>query len=88
MRYVLRPLGLRPDALQGAKVTSRVHFDNSAATTFDLAVELIGSFPALSRETAQQVMAATHELPLQSRDTRQHRGDPERPLTHPVLIQR
>ena len=70
MRHVLRPLGLRPDALADARVTARVHFDRSAPTEFDLAVDLLASLPALSREQAQQVLEATHQVCPYSRATR------------------
>ena len=70
MRHVLRPLGLRPDALADCRVTARVHFDKSGATEFDLAVDLLASLPALSREQAQQVLEATHQVCPYSRATR------------------
>ena len=70
MRHVLRPLGLRPDALADCRVTARVHFERSGPTEFDLAVELLTSLPALSREQAQQVVEATHQVCPYSRATR------------------
>lgn len=70
MRHALRPLGLRPDALQGCRVTADVHFDKAGPTTFDLAVDLRAHLPALDVETAQALMAATHEVCPYSRATR------------------
>ncbi len=70
MRHALRPLGLRPDALQGCQVTARVHFDKSGPTTFDLAVDIEASLPALDKEQAQKVLEATHEICPYSRATR------------------
>ena len=70
MRHVLRPLGLRPDVLADCLVTARVHFDKSGPTEFDLAVDLVTSLPALSREQAQQVVEATHQVCPYSRATR------------------
>ncbi len=70
MRHVLQPLGLRPDALADCRVTARVHLDKSGPTEFDLAVDLLTSLPALSREQAQQVVEATHEVCPYSRATR------------------
>jgi Ohr subfamily peroxiredoxin len=70
MRHALRPLSLRPDALEGSSVTARVHFDKADATTFDLAVDLEGHFPALDEDTATALMDATHEICPYSRATR------------------
>lgn len=70
MRHALRPLGLRPDALEGSRVTARVHFDRSDPTTFDLAVELHGHLPALDEATARQLMEHTHGACPYSRATR------------------
>ena len=70
MRHALRPLGLRPDALEGCQVTAKVHFDKGGPTTFDLAVELEGHLPALPKETAQALLEATHEVCPYSRATR------------------
>ena len=70
MRHALRPLGLTPDALRDARVTARVHFDRSAPTEFDLAVDLVAHLPALSVEQAQQVLEATHQVCPYSRATR------------------
>ena len=70
MRHALRPLGLRPDALEGGRVTVRVHVDKSGPMTFDLAVDMVGHLPALSDAEAQQLMVATHEVCPYSRATR------------------
>lgn len=70
MRHALRPLDLRPDALQGCRVTALVHFDKGGPTTFDLAVELQAELPALDHETAQRLMELTHEVCPYSRATR------------------
>ena len=70
MRHALRPLGLRPDALEGCRVTAKVHFDKAGATEFDLAVDLEAHLPALDRDTAQQLLEATHEVCPYSRATR------------------
>jgi Ohr subfamily peroxiredoxin len=70
MRHVLRPLGLRPDALEGSSVTAQVHFEKSGPTSFDLAVDLLGHLPALDADTAQAVMEATHTVCPYSRATR------------------
>jgi osmotically inducible protein OsmC len=70
MRFALAPLGLGPEALEGATVTARVHFLRTTPTQFDLAVDLDGSLPAVDRETAQRVMEATHEICPYSRATR------------------
>lgn len=69
-RHAVRPLGLRPDALEGGSVTALVHFEKSGAAEFDLAVELVGHFPALPADQAQQVMEATHQVCPYSRATR------------------
>lgn len=70
MRHALRPLGLRPDALEGARVTALVHLDKIDATSFDLAVELQAAMPAVPAETARKIMAATHQVCPYSRATR------------------
>lgn len=70
MRLALRPLDLRADALEGCTVTARVHFDQAGPTTFDLAVDIEASLPALSREQAQQLLEATHGVCPYSRATR------------------
>jgi osmotically inducible protein OsmC len=70
MRHALRPLGLRPDALEGCRVTAKVHFDKNGATEFDLAVDLEAHLPALDREVAQQLLEATHQVCPYSRATR------------------
>ena len=70
MRHALRPLGLRPDALEGCRVTAKVHFDKAGPTEFDLAVDLEAHLPALDREVAQQLLEATHEVCPYSRATR------------------
>jgi Ohr subfamily peroxiredoxin len=69
-RHALRPLSLRPDALEGSSVTVRVHLQKDGATTFDLAVDLVGHFPALDDQTAQALMEATHQVCPYSRATR------------------
>lgn len=69
-RHVLRPLGLRPEHMEGSSVTAHVHFDRSAPTEFDLAVDLVGRFPGMTPEQAQQVMEATHQVCPYSRATR------------------
>ena len=70
MRFALKPLDLRPDALEGARVTAKVHFDKEGQSSFDLAVDLEGHFPALEADVAQKLMAATHEVCPYSRATR------------------
>ncbi len=70
MRHVLRPLSLRPDALEGSSVTANVHFEKADSTTFDLAVDLDGHLPAVDEETARAVMEATHQVCPYSRATR------------------
>ena len=70
MRHALRPLGLRPDALEGAQVTAKVHFEKDGPTTFDLVVDLEGRLPALDEATARKLMEATHEVCPYSRATR------------------
>ena len=70
MRHALRPLGLRPDALEGCRVTVDVHFDKAGPTTFDLAVDITAELPALSADSARQLMEATHEICPYSRATR------------------
>ena len=70
MRHALRPLSLRPDALEGSSVTAYVHFDKADATVFDLAVDLEGHFPALDQDTARALMDATHQICPYSRATR------------------
>ena len=70
LRFALAPLSLRPDALTGSSVTARVHFDKADATTFDLAVDLVGHFPVLDDDTARALMEATHEICPYSRATR------------------
>lgn len=69
-RHVLRPLGLRPEHMEGSTVTARVHFDTSGPTDFDLAVDLVGRFPRLTEEQAREVMEATHRVCPYSRATR------------------
>ncbi len=70
MRHALRPLDLRPTALEGCTVTALVHFDKTGPTTFDLAVELQARLPGLDREMAQRRMDLTHEVCPYSRATR------------------
>lgn len=70
MRLALRPLDLQLDALKGCTVTARVHLDNLAETTFDLAVDIEASLPALPKERAQQLLEATHQVCPYSRATR------------------
>ena len=70
MRHALRPLGLRPDALEGCRVTAAVHFDKSGPTDFDLAVDLAVELPALTPEQAREVVEATHSICPYSRATR------------------
>jgi osmotically inducible protein OsmC len=70
MRYGAKELGLPADALQGAYVTARVHFDKSDATSFDLAVDLLGHMPKLDAEQARAVMEKTHTICPYSRATR------------------
>ena len=70
MRHALKPVGLRPDALEGCRVTARVHFDKAGPTTFDLAVELVAELPAVDKDKAQELMEATHEVCPYSRATR------------------
>ena len=69
MRHALRPLSLRPEALEGSSVTAKVHFDKSGPTVFDLAVDLDGHFPALDEDTARAIMDATHLVCPYSRAT-------------------
>lgn len=70
MRVALRTLSLRPEALEGASVTAKVHFHKADATTFDLAVDLEGHLPALDEQTARKLMEATHQICPYSRATR------------------
>lgn len=70
MRYALAPMGLRPNALEGGRVTARVHFEREAPASFDLAVDLEAHLPELSQEQAQQLMEATHQVCPYSRATR------------------
>ena len=70
MRHALRPLGLRPDDLEGRRVTAEVHFDKGGPTTFDLAVDIRAELPALSRDKAQELLEATHQVCPYSRATR------------------
>ena len=69
-RHALRPLSLSPTALEGSSVTAKVHFDKADVTTFDLAVDLEGHFPALDGDTARALMEATHQVCPYSRATR------------------
>jgi len=70
MRHALRPLGLRPDALEGARVTAKGHFDKGGPITFDLAVDLEAELTTLDADKAHDVLEATHEVCPYSRATR------------------
>lgn len=70
LRHALRPLGLRPDALQGCRVTVAVHFDKDGPTSFDLAVDIFAYLPGLDQDTARALMQATHQICPYSRATR------------------
>jgi lipoyl-dependent peroxiredoxin len=70
MRYGAQSLGLPRDALEGAHVTARVHFDKQGPAEFGLAVELVSTLPKLEREQAQQLVEATHQICPYSNATR------------------
>ncbi len=70
MRFALRPLGLGPDALKGADVTARVHFEKEGVSDFGLAVDLVGRLPGVPADKAQALMEATHQVCPYSQATR------------------
>lgn len=70
MSYGVQALGLPRNALEGAQVTARVHFQKEGPTTFALAVELEGHLPQLDTEQARQLMETTHTICPYSNATR------------------
>ncbi len=69
MRFVLKPLGLTPKALEGSSVTAQVHFLRGEGGDFGLAVDLTGTLPGLDAEQAQALMERTHTVCPYSRAT-------------------
>jgi Ohr subfamily peroxiredoxin len=70
MRFGVKQLGLPADALDGAHVTARVHFEKEGETGFGLAVDLVSSLPKLDHEQAERLVEATHQICPYSNATR------------------
>ncbi len=70
MRHALRRLSLPADALQGARVTARVHLLKEEPDELGLAVDLAVHLPKLDEKQAQRVVEETHTICPYSRATR------------------
>ncbi|MGY1809868.1 organic hydroperoxide resistance protein [Blastococcus sp. SYSU D00669] len=62
MRFAVREVGLSPAALEGSRVTARVHFLKTPPMEFGLAVELELHAPGIDAERAYEVMELTHQI--------------------------
>ena len=62
MRHAVRELGLTPPALEGSRVTARVHFLKGPPADFGLAVELELHAPAMDAAQALEIMELTHQI--------------------------
>ena len=62
MRWAVREAGLSPTALEGSRVTARVHFLKTPPAEFGLAVELELHAPGIDGDRALEVMELTHQI--------------------------
>ncbi|RFU18879.1 organic hydroperoxide resistance protein [Geodermatophilus marinus] len=82
MRFGVPRLGLPADALEGSRVTARVHFLRGGQGDFGLAVDLHAHLPRLDADQARALLEETHTVCPYSRATAGnvevglHVGDP------------
>jgi lipoyl-dependent peroxiredoxin len=62
MRFAVREAGLSPTALEGSRVTARVHFLKTPPADFGLAVELELHAPGIDGDQALEIMERTHQI--------------------------
>ena len=69
MRFGLKEVGLPASALQGSKVTAKVHFLKAGEGDFGLGVDLDVHVPDLDEEQVRKVVERTHQICPYSRAT-------------------
>ena len=70
MRFGLKEVGLPASALQGSKVTAKVHFLKAGEGDFGLGVDLDVHVPDVEEDQVRRLAEATHQVCPYSRATR------------------